>query len=377
MILTCLVQNNRYFAREHTKIKTKALCMSIISFSDFRIKAFKIPSPLARMRLKAMLKSMPQTIWRILFLYYKAQRQGKKLHFILHSYGLGDIVAGEPVVRKLISKDHFLVWIVCGQFADILRHIPWLNATLKITCCTEWLLLWTIFPWLKVTILGPDRRPCMWFNLPVKNPNNFGITLENYYDHGSLLHVFSACAIGRRLDERPKLYLDPNQSLETVLAQLGLTLGTHYIVFHCASSEELRSWSPKYFLVVLEWILRETSLHIIEFGLSPVLKRHPRVSQPMATLSLDHQATIMSGTRLFVGVDSGFAHIANACDVPAVIIMGRYRHWTNYMPFSGPWAQGDGCSIIRTLGTLDDLAPEKVIVAIEQELFKLDQVTNI
>ena len=343
----------------------------MISLTELREKAFKLPSPLARERLKVMTLSMIKTAWRILRLRREARLQGKKLHFVFHLNWLGDVIAGEPVVRSLASKDRLLVWVISKPYAELLQHIPWLDAVLPITCSTEWLLLRTFFRSLSVTTLCPDGVPCGWFLFSVRNPNAFGITYQNYYDHGSLLKIFSACGIGKLLDERPRMYPDPNLSLQTIFAILKLEPNTRYIVLHCVSSERLRDWPAECFSVVVEWILRKTSLTVIELGIDPVLKPNPRVIQPRGIFSLSHQAGIIAGACMFVGVDSGFAHVANAYAIPAVIVMGKYKQWSAYMPYSGPWAQGHGCIIVRTDRALENLAPEKVIVAIKKMLERL------
>jgi ADP-heptose:LPS heptosyltransferase len=35
---------------------------------------------------------------------------------------------------------------------------------------------------------------------------------------------------------------------------------------------------------------------------------------------------------LFIGVDSGFAHVANALAIPSVLLLGRYRNFDSYLP---------------------------------------------
>lgn len=342
-------------------------------FSELREKAFKIPSLLARTRLRQLAASMPRTAWRILQLHHEARRQRKQLHFVFHPGWLGDVIVGEPVVRSLASPSRLLVWVVSKQYAEILRHIPWLDAVLPVTCSTEWLIIKTVFPWLKVTTLYPDGSPCAWFNFSVMNPNVFGITHQNYYSHGSLLSVYSLCGIGRALDDRPKVYPDPAFPPETMLGLLGLVPSTRYAVFHCVSSESSRNWPIENFAAVVDWMLRETALHVVELGVSPILIPHPRVSQPRGALPLDQQVAIIAGAKLFVGVDSGFSHIANACEIPAVIIMGKYRQWANHMPFSGPWAKGEGCIIVRTPDALENLAPEKIIQAVKQTLDRVEE----
>jgi heptosyltransferase-3 len=354
----------------------RSVTVLMISFSELREKAFKIPSPLARERFKVMGVSLRKSAWRVMLLRREARRTGRKVHFLFHPHHMGDIVAAEPLARSLVSHDRLLVWVVLRQFSDVLRHVPWVDAVLPITCLTEWLILQSVIPNLSVTMPRPEGDPCDWFRFVVKNPSASRITWENYYDFGSLLQVYSRCGIGRVINDRPRTYLDPSLMRETTAALLGLAQNARYVVFHCESADPARNWPGGHFSSVVDWLLRETTMNVVELGLSPVLKPHPRICQPQRSIRLDHQMSIIAGASLFVGVDSGFAHIANACEIPAVILMGKYKKWTVHMPFSGPWAEGVGCTIVRTAGALADLAPEEVIRAIRATLIHTKEKTE-
>ena len=45
---------------------------------------------------------------------------------------------------------------------------------------------------------------------------------------------------------------------------------------------------------------------------------------------------------LFIGIDSGPAHLANAVKTPGVILLGRYLTWDYYMPYTGFYADVGG-----------------------------------
>jgi heptosyltransferase-3 len=84
-------------------------------------------------------------------------------------------------------------------------------------------------------------------------------------------------------------------------------------------------------------------------------------------LNLLETAAVIARSTLFVGVDSGPAHIANAVRCPGVILMGCYRHFTNQFPYTGFFALG-GATVVRTPEALSSLSVEKVFEAVEMKL---------
>jgi len=344
--------------------------MAAIPLYEFRKKALRLPSPLARARLTAMARSIPRTAWRIFRLTRIARRQGKRLHLVFLPSHLGDVVAAEPAVRALVSDDILLVWLICPQYADILKNIPWLGGIVPITCHTEWLFLRPFFCGLTTTTMFPDEEPCAWFRFSIRNRNPFGITFENYYSHGSLLSVFSQCGLGRIIDEQPKVYPDPAFPPNVATASLALYPKTRYIVLHCVSQEVARTWPAEKFRAVVDWILVNTDLHIVELGIEPILVPSSRLIQPKLRFSLDQQMQFVASASLFIGVDSGFAHIANACGVPSIIVMGKFKQWNNHMPFSGAWARSDRFRLLRADGQIADLSCQRVIGALREVLGK-------
>jgi heptosyltransferase-3 len=74
----------------------------------------------------------------------------------------------------------------------------------------------------------------------------------------------------------------------------------------------------------------------VEVGLeSCVAKNFPAMINLCGQLTLNELAEAIRCSAGFVGIESGPAHIANAFERPSVILMGRYRAFERYMPYTG------------------------------------------
>ena len=57
------------------------------------------------------------------------------------------------------------------------------------------------------------------------------------------------------------------------------------------------------------------------------------------TTAVAESAEIIRRAALFIGIDSGPAHLADAVKTPGVILLGRYLTWDYYMPYTGFYAE--------------------------------------
>lgn len=82
--------------------------------------------------------------------------------------------------------------------------------------------------------------------------------------------------------------------------------------------------------------------------MEPVLQlRHPLFIDLSGRMRLQVAARVIAGAKGFVGVESGFGHIANATGVFGIIITGRLRHLPEYNHYSGRYLRGEGCNLVR------------------------------
>ena len=67
-------------------------------------------------------------------------------------------------------------------------------------------------------------------------------------------------------------------------------------------------------------------------------------------LTILESAEVIRRAKLFIGIDSGPAHLANALGTPGVILMGSYLGFERYIPFSGHYGDGSNARLIFTDG---------------------------
>jgi predicted lipopolysaccharide heptosyltransferase III len=127
------------------------------------------------------------------------------------------------------------------------------------------------------------------------------------------------------------------QSVETQLRQAGLA-ERKIALLHPAAAFATKQWSPENFARVAEFL--------VDIGFSPVAIAGPsetqvlhdlvsksKVSIATMDLSLPEVTALAARSQLFVGNDSGIAHIASAVGTPSVVIFGssniaHWRPWT-------------------------------------------------
>lgn len=291
-----------------------------------------------------------------------SHRQGRRLHLIALVEHFGDIVACEPVIERLRqagSKD--LVWIACREYGDLVRFHPVLRGWIGVTCLTEWAILRRLFWFVPRTDLHIDRRACNWFGVPVRNRNRSPVTLDNYYLHGNLLTVLSQSGGLDGVEGTPAFHFGDTTEVERDLAGVDRP----FAVFHCRSNEASRDWSSSGFERLARFLVEETPLSVVEIGLEPVLPAGlPRIHRLCGRYRLDQYGYLISRSALFVGVDSGFAHVANAVGTFGVILLGHYLRFERYTPYSGRYGRGEGCLILHHEGPLSGLDAEEAIHAV-------------
>ena len=131
-----------------------------------------------------------------------------------------------------------------------------------------------------------------------------------------------------------------------------------YAVFHPFASISEKTWPAKHFIAVAEH-LRDKA------GLEPVFLAGPSDDSSAfvkfrryQSLPLDQVKSLVAGAQLFVGNDSGPAHIAAAYGVPVVVLFGPSDpvHWA-------PW-RTEG-HVLTSPDSIDNISVGEVISAAE------------
>lgn len=155
---------------------------------------------------------------------------------------------------------------------------------------------------------------------------------------------------GIPVSDQPSTRLPTNaEALRRVREKLSVfNSSMPYALIHPAAAFESKQWALVNFARVVE--------HLARLGLAAVAVAAPHEAATLATLKREARAPLLTftdlslpeitalarGARLFVGNDSGIAHIAAATGTPAVVVFGssNVEHWR-------PWAAPGASEVAR------------------------------
>lgn len=264
----------------------------------------------------------------------------------------GDIVACEPIARHLKQKHGRVAWAVRPVYRELIDANPNIDTTLECETLSEWMTLRGGFE--NVIDLHINRRWCdPTGNEFHKDDHGSGIDRTNYYAHGNLLEIACKSAGLPALTEGPKVY--PTEADVAAIDALGLP--EKFIAVHAKSNQDKRDWSAT------KWteLQNQFDLPLIEVGLASVLGGE--AGRLCGKLSLLQTAELIRRASLFIGIDSGPAHLANAAGTPGVILLGHYNHYLTYLPYSGEYADGSNATVIHHNGPPTEIAVDSVVEA--------------
>jgi heptosyltransferase-3 len=139
---------------------------------------------------------------------------------------------------------------------------------------------------------------------------------------------------------------------------------THpYAVIHATAAMPYKVWPPERFLTVAEHLARVRALDPVFIGAAGDDLAPFRGYRVVAGAPLGEVKSLLAGAALFVGNDSGPAHIAAAFGVPVVVLFGRLDHQIVWAPWkaaaSRTFASPEGISGIRAgdvIAAIEELA---------------------
>ncbi len=334
--------------------------MPMIQYSTLFISVLK-KDPALRSSLARNLIYLLKCILRI-----QLQRKYNKLIVINLTEHIGDIIASEPVsyhLRKLHPKA-FIIWSVNKQYKELVLYNPNINAVMELTCLTEWIALKKIFnPFINIYDLHINGKRCATHRICSKNLKNPKINFSNYLDHGNLLQVGSmAAGINDMPDYSPKFHFRQQQQPRMIKQ--------NYIVLHTLSNEHERNWSNRKWNELARRLFEKyPSIHIAEIGLTNVIEsRSNRYHNLTAKLDLQEVAHLINSSIFFIGVESGFAHMANALSKNSVVLIGYFQNFRNYMVYSGGFARGENVKLLYYPGLVEKMDVEEVENTVDARL---------
>ncbi len=292
---------------------------------------------------------------------FRSRHPGRKLVVIGLFEHIGDIIACEPVVPFLRNQypEAAIGWLINGAFRELLEHHPQIDLVLPVANLRA------------VQLFRDGRKVDHFFDLNlhqkkihpylpryIKEEGDLSVTIDNYYHGGGLLESFSRGAGLSAIDGQPKMYLpDPARAHAASLVGGQLTC-----VIHPFANDIRRMWPAKAWETVVRSLLEKTGMTVIEVGANALLNvDHPRFRSLAGKLSLLESAAVIEKAGLYLGTDSGPAHMANAFGVRSVILLGPLGQFESYLPYSGYLKQHRHEMIIRAPQALDEISPAQVV----------------
>ncbi len=297
------------------------------------------------------------------------RNNGKKIVAVSQVERLGDIIAISPVSQHAKKKycEDMIYWVSKKSYASFASEFTHVDGSIAVECLTEWMLIWAS-GLVDVTFdTHINGLYCLKCRIPLKKSGHAGkINYGNYYNYGTLLEIACLSAGVPPLDFCPTLPLD-RASARKVDA---LLLPDEFVVIHCASDEAARDWPYERWRSLVSHINQVLALDVVEIGLAPrvVHSTAPRQRSLCGQLSILETAEVIRRARLFIGIDSGPAHLANAVGTRGVILLGAYRNFKRYTPYSGAYGDGRLAELVRAEGPVSELDVAPVIEAVERGL---------
>ncbi len=282
---------------------------------------------------------------------------------------LGDVVAAEPISR--FARQQYpsarVVWVTRKPYARVPSGFAAVDAVVSVTCLTEWLLLRATGIGDPAWDLHINQRYCPHCQIPVqKTGPPAAIDPVTYYRSGNLLAVACLSAELPVLTDGPLLPIDAAASGQVDR----LTLPERFVVIHCASNEASRDWPRRNWTELVAQILDGPGVAVVEIGTrSVVITRDAlRRRSLCGKLSIRQTVEVIRRAALFIGIDSGPAHIANAVGTPGIILLCNYKGFGAYLPYSGRYQNDEGADIVRTDGPMEALTVAPVLAAVRRRL---------
>ncbi len=245
----------------------------------------------------------------------------------------GDIIASEPVLGALKEKfgDVHITWIASEQYRPLLQYHPLVNhfLNLKYTLLSYFLIQKNPFHVHYSLHLSGFRVDPVTHTVFI-NPRaeELSINLSNYYLHFNLLEVASQLANVGLLKGQPHLYLDSKV--------IELPWNEPYWVIHTKSNMGWRDWTNENWIKLLDLIIDKYGIKLVEIGkINSLDFQHPNFKSLVGQTSLIDMMKIIQSAQFFIGIDSGPTHMANAFQVPGLVLCGEFSFFKTYMPYSG------------------------------------------
>lgn len=257
---------------------------------------------------------------------------------------LGDFVAASALVGLVRERDPGLriVWLGRARYRELALLVPGVEDYVEVDCYGELERVVRRLGGFRVFDLNLNGKSCAccgvsWRNLSGEST----VDTDNYYEFGPLAAAFARVAGIAWAERAPELALGPDRGRRPELLR-------PYAVVHSESEESARNWHEDGWRAAARALLEDTGLTVVHVGVGPAgwLPRHERAVDLAGQTSVMELLAIVRDCELFVGIDSSVAHVANAFRRPGLVLLGRYRRFSRYWPYTGFYGRAAGGALL-------------------------------
>lgn len=289
--------------------------------------------------------------------------------YILCIESLGDVIACEPIVRKLKERviDAKITWLIKQSYAEIVKYNPFVDEVVEVSCLSEAEDYCHNLNREDSIIIDChyNGRRCTKTNRIHQNNINPMIHEKTYFNYGALLENFSLTAGIQKISDAPVFHeMKENQ---TTIATEG-----NYVVFHCKSAELCKDWQSEKWNELANKVI-EAGYEVIEIGLEAIIHSQSKKYIDCTNIhDIQAVAKIIKEAEVFVSVDSGFAHLANCYRKEAVLLFGNYKNFKRPIPYTGFYAhQRENTILYAEDGNIKSLDVDKVYEMVYKKLINI------
>ena len=266
---------------------------------------------------KFKLVSLLQRLWILLRLIEIRIRSRKKLVVIYRGIGIGDIVCTFPLVEEIHKQypDHLIVYVTGNAFRAFVAKFSGADATIGTSYSLFSQPLPSVPAWVATKAHYPSYKDEM--------PGNF--TTER---SGFVLEM--AASFGISLSHpRPRIRLD-RAAAKAILQRSGAVASPRpYIGVHLGPAVPVKEYPFESWKRLVAKLHDELGATIFQFGGKSHSSFATEIKDPLNVqfdfrhrLDLIETTELISTMDLFLGIDSGLLHIANAVEVPSIGVFG-------------------------------------------------------
>lgn len=281
---------------------------------------------------------------------------------------MGDIVAAEPIARELRAENPRarIVWVVRESYRALPEAYSAVDEVWTVSCLTEWIHRRERHPFDRLVDLHVRGRTCDVCQVRLeRDDGHASLDIGNYYHHGDLQQVFRLAAGLPPVTGAPRLV--PPPAARRAVDELDLP--ATFVAFHARSAQPARDWRDEAWRELARRLLDEVGVDVVEVGLEPVAARDVEGCVDVCgRLSILETAEVIRRSRLFVGIDSGPAHLANAVGSRAVLLMGTYRAYERYRPWDAAFEAEGRAEVLWSDGAACTLEVDRVFEAVAGRL---------